>query len=613
MQEVGRVPLIQESWALSRELFQQTRWGGFAATSLWGCPTRKYHSWFSVWRGFGRYELLPQVEELLHLEQGHFLLTTHFFQDRLAWEGYRHLTRFAAYPAWTWHYQVGEVRVVKTFFLHPKQPVAYFQYEFSGPVLFRWTPLWAVRPWHTLRHEPLTVVRKGERLELPEGFVLYLKVDPVPRFIPWAYPYEGSYYPREAERGYEALETLYAAERWEWRLHGPGRIRIALSLEGPLGEWPSAPSPGLPFSFSEALSQAAEQFFLSDAEGDYVLAGHPWFGVWGRDTFISLPGLTLARGQEERFHRIMETAVRYLSPDGRLPNVFPDSYNAEDTGLWWGWAILQYLRMGADPGQVYRRYGEVLQAVAVGYLQRLADEEGLLRVPAFPPASWMDAVVEGQPAVPRQGALVEFNALWYALLRLLAELSPSEGARWRWDLLARQVLAHFKPTFWEKSRGYLADWRDGSLVSWQIRPNQLFAAALPHRPISDKIAELVLDTVEKHLLTPRGLRTLSPADPAYRGLYGGSPAQRDYAYHNGTVWPWLLGPYADAKLAIWGEAAKPTLENLFSGFESVFYSYGWGQVAEIFDGDAPHAPRGAPAQAWSVAELLRIAFYLKRL
>ncbi|RMF53342.1 MAG: hypothetical protein D6750_01100, partial [Bacteroidetes bacterium] len=128
MREVGRVSLIQESWALTRELVQQTRWGGFASTTLWGCPTRKYHSWFSVWRGFGRYELLPQVEELLHLEQGHFLLTTHFFRGRLAWEGYRHLTRFTAHPAWSWHYQVGELRVVKTFFLHPTRPAACFEY-----------------------------------------------------------------------------------------------------------------------------------------------------------------------------------------------------------------------------------------------------------------------------------------------------------------------------------------------------------------------------------------------------------------------------------------------------------------------------------------------------
>mgnify|MGYP000014692602 CR=1 FL=1 len=613
MREVGRVSLIQESWALSRELVQQTRWGGFASTTLWGCPTRKYHSWLSVWRGFGRYELLPQVEELLHLEQGHFLLTTHFFQGRLAWEGYRHLTRFTAHPAWSWHYQVGELRVVKTFFLHPTRPVACFEYTFSGPVLFRWTPLWAVRAWHTLRHEPLAIVRKGDQLNLGEDLVLYLKVDPVPRFIPWSYPYAGSYYPREAERGYEATETLYAAECWEWRLHGPGTIRIALSLTGPVDAWPSLPAEAPGFSFTQALAQAAEQFFLSDAEGEYILAGHPWFGVWGRDTFISLPGLTLVRGQEERFHRIMETALRYLSPDGRFPTIFPEVYTAEDVGLWWGWAILQYLRMGADPAQVYRRYGEVLHQVVVGYLQGLAGEDGLLRVPAFPPASWMDAVIEGQPAVPRQGALVELNALWYALLRLLAELSPSEGARWRWDLLARRVLAHFKPTFWEKSRGYLADWREGPLANWQIRPNQLFAAALPYRPISDKIAELVLETVEKHLLTPRGLRTLSPGDPAYCGLYEGSPAQRDYAYHNGTVWPWLLGSYADAKLALWGEAAKPALEALFSGFESVFYAYGWEQVAEIFDGDAPHTPRGAPAQAWSVAELLRIAFHLRRL
>jgi predicted glycogen debranching enzyme len=225
----------------------------------------------------------------------------------------------------------------------------------------------------------------------------------------------------------------------------------------------------------------------------------------------------------------------------------------------------------------------------------------------------MDAVVEGKPAVPRQGALVELNALWYAALRFVAEIAPQEGVRWRWDLLARQGLQAFKPTFWEKARGYLADWRSTDAISWQIRPNQLFAAALPYRPISEKIAELIVETVEKHLLTPRGLRTLSPADPAYQGRYEGPPEARDRAYHNGTVWPWLIGAYAEAKIAIWGPSAKPALQKLLQGFEEVLYTYGWGMVAEIYDGDAPHQPRGAPAQAWSIAELLRTYTLLQRL
>ncbi|MCX7981087.1 MAG: amylo-alpha-1,6-glucosidase [Bacteroidia bacterium] len=613
MQQVGRVPLIESQWALRRELIRSTRWGGFAMTTLWGCPTRKYHAWLSLWKGFERWEILPQVQEELLLKEGHYLLTTQHFHGKLVWEGFRHLQAFQAGRAWTWEYQIGDLRIQKLFYLSPDSPFWFFRYRFSGPVLFRWIPLWAVRPWHTLRTEPLEVRRQGQILTFSAGLSLSFRADPAPRFVPWSYPYEGVYYPEEAARGYPATETLYASECWEWRLHTPGEIVIAFSPEEVPRIPLTLPAGKAPTTLYEALDQAAENFFLQDREGEYVLAGHPWFGVWGRDTFISLPGLTLARGEVERFHQIQETALRYLSPAGQLPTIFPDQYLAEDTGLWWVWSLLQAWRMGLPAQELWQRYGEALQAVLVGYLQRLAGADGLLYVSGEMPPSWMDAVVAGKPAVPRQGALVELNALWYAALRFIAEIAPQEGVRWRWDLLARQVLQAFKPTFWEKARGYLADWRSTHAISWQIRPNQLFAAALPYRPISEKIAELIVETVEKHLLTPRGLRTLSPADPAYQGRYEGPPEARDRAYHNGIVWPWLIGAYAEAKIAIWGSSTKPALQKLLQSFEEGLYTYGWGMVAEIYDGDAPHLPRGAPAQAWSIAELLRTHTLLQRL
>lgn len=611
MEAIRRVPLVEAQWALGRELIRSTKWGGFAMTTLWGCPTRKYHSWLSLWRGWERYELLPQMQEEVHVKEGRFLLTSQYFYESLAWEGYRHLEGLQVGSAWVWSYRLGEIAVQKTFYLSPEEPIWYLRYRFSGPVLFRWIPLWAVRPWHTLQQAPVEIIRKGETLSLPHDFILYFKVDPSPRFVPWPYPYEGAYYPEEERRGYPAGEVLSAHEVWEWRLHGAGEVSIGLSPAGPVRRFPSLPFPqqSAP-SLRDKLTQASENFFLRTKEGEYILAGHPWFGVWGRDTFISLPGLTLARGEEARFHRIIETALRHLAPDGRLPNTFPDSYTAEDVGLWWVWALIQYVRMGGQPAEVWRRYGEPLQAVLVSYLHRLAGEDGLLRVSPFPAPSWMDAVVEGKPVVERRGALVELNALWYAALRFLAEIAPQEGVRWRWELLARRVLHHFKPTFWEKQKGYLADWRADDAVSWQIRPNQLFAAALPYRPVSDKIAELIIETMERHLLTPRGLRTLSPADPLYQGRYRGGPLERDRSYHNGTVWPWLLGSYVEAKLALWGSAARPALQKIWRGWEEALHQYGWGFPAEIYEGDAPHSPCGAPAQAWSVAELLRIAYLL---
>ncbi len=616
--EVGRVPLVERSWALGRELYAQRAWGAYAATTLWGCATRKYHSYLSLWRGGLRYELIPQMEEEVRLAEGLFRLSTQFWRGQLGWEGFRYLEGFQEQPHWVWRYRVGLLTVEKGLYLDPEEPIWQLYYRFSGkgfPVLFRWTPLWAVRPWHMLRrsYEAPPVVRSEGRFELPSlETMLYIQVRPQPRYVPWPYLYEEVTYPEEARRGYADSEHLQATEVWEWNLYEPGEIRIQLSLTPVpyLKPLPAVQAPS-PDSLKAVLAERAEDFFLAEGNRLYILAGHPWFGVWGRDTFISLPGLTLAVDSPARFEAVCES---YLSHqvEGRLPDTIPGEPLAEDVGLWWLWALMQYHRCMGDATLLWRRYGEAIQQVLLSYLQRLAGEDGLLRVAAFPPPSWMDAVVDGQPAVYRADALVELNALWYAALRWVSETAPTEGLRWRWGLLARRVLASFKPTFWSKAKGYLADWVEGPRASWQIRPNQLWAAAVPYRPISEKVAELILDTVEKHLLTPRGLRTLSPADPAYQGTYEGPQPVRDFAYHNGTVWPFLLGAYADAKLALFGEGALPDLQRLVQSFSEALYTYGWRGIAEIYDGDAPHAPKGAPLQAWSVAELLRIFNLLER-
>jgi len=615
---VERIALLREAWAPKVELILQTGWGAYAATTLWGCATRKYHSYLSLWIDGQRYEILPQIEEELRSEEGLFRLTTQYWRDQLAWAGYRYLEGFRGLHPWIWTYRFGRLNVQKRFFLAEDPPLWLLEYSFTGegfPVLFRWAPLWAVRPWHTLRfsYEHPPVKHEGPRLLFPElGITLYLAFSPAPRAIPWNYLYEAISYPEEAQRGYPHQENLHTTELFEWNLYQPTNLRIQISpLESP-------PTFQIPSSFSPAgstlkdiLHAQAENFFLESGGKTYILAGHPWFGIWGRDTFISLPGLTLAREREDLFHRVCESYLSHLSADGRFPNTIPGEPTSEDVGLWWLWALMQYSRLRRDSQTLWERYGEAIQAVLVSYLHRIAGEDGLLRVGAMPPPSWMDAVVDGNPGVYRAGALVELNALWYAALRWVGEAAPQEGIRWRWNLLAHRVINHFKPTFWQKAKGYLADWMDLPSVSWQIRPNQLWAAAVPFRPISDKIAELVVDTIETHLLTPRGLRTLSPMDPQYLGTYQGDQPTRDRAYHNGSVWPFLLGAYADALLGLYGDAAAPKIRKLYESFAEALWQYGWGYLAEIYEGDAPHLPRGAPAQAWSIAELLRIAYLLR--
>jgi predicted glycogen debranching enzyme len=391
-------------------------------------------------------------------------------------------------------------------------------------------------------------------------------------------------------------------------------------------------------TFVHSLVLAADQFLVQrlSSNSKSVIAGYPWFNDWGRDTMISLPGLCLATGRYEEACSILETFARYLS-EGMIPNNFPDAdeqphYNTADATLWWAWTLKEYLQQTDDLNFIEAQL-PLLRSVVEWHVKgtrfgiKVDPEDGLLAVgePGVQ-LTWMDAKVGDYVVTPREGKPVEINALWYNFLREVEYfhqtssdyLSGSEKKQHvdfavHCSELAEQAKAGFEK-FWIEESGYLADVirRDGSR-DLALRPNMMIALSLPYPILDLERGKSVLSEAEKYLLTPYGFRTLSPNDPAYCGQYGGGKEEanqfdRDVTYHQGTVWPWLLGPWVDARLRVYG----PTAENLdfldqhFSDLERhTLHEACVGSVSEIFDGDPPHTPRGCYAQAWSVAEILR--------
>ena len=341
-----------------------------------------------------------------------------------------------------------------------------------------------------------------------------------------------------------------------------------------------------------------------------MIAGYPWFADWGRDTMIALPGLTLATGEFNVARDILLAFAGALD-QGMLPNRFTDSdpeYNTVDATLWFFEAIRQYLVYTNDAAfvraQLYERLKDVIgwhvRGTRFGIHMDTAD--GLLAA-GDPSTSltWMDARVGDRAVTPRNGKPVEIQALWYNALKFVGRLAQDFGddaARTFHEDLASNTAQNFDRTFWNEHLGYYADVLDNGMQDLSLRPNQVIALSLGYGAVPDDHAVRILEAAEKHLLTPFGLRTLSPFDPRYIGRYEGSPEERDSAYHQGTVWPWLLGPFITA--------ARKGPE-LLSPLREFLVSRGAGQLPEIFDGDAPHEPRGCFAQAWSVAEVLRVS------
>ena len=653
--------------SLRREWLETNGLGDYASSTVIGCNTRKYHGLLVAELADppGRHVLLSTLEESFMAGGKECFLSCRKHPDVFYPHGFEYLeeVELGLWPRFV--YRFGDVRIVREIMLIPGRRLTILRYSLDadeGVVLpgvpqLRIKPLLAFRNAHDLTRANMALQVKT--WPVSSGFVIrpYNRLPAFHMQLAGAFTFHPSpewcrnvRYPVEAARGFADEEDLFqpgvldvpllpghpvylsaSTEEIEtpettlpglWGTEAARRTAIEARAEAAK---PSADRAGV---LEAHLSWEARHFRVHDATGEpTVVAGYHWFGAWGRDTCIALPGLTFYAGRAQDGVSLLLRLGRCVQ-HGLIPNVFsPDgqhAYNSVDASLWYIWALQQMLLVMPETGVLMREQcwpvvKSIINAYRAGTVPFVhEDDEGLLHV-GTPQTqlTWMDATVDGRPVTPRHGCPVEMNALWYNALAFAREM----GRRYdepEWDQMDQlnRLRAAFRKRFWVDERGgYLADvWRPEG-PDRSLRPNQIFAASLPHSVLHEDDWPFVVEAVRDELLTPYGLRTLSPAENGYRPTYTGGPASRDSAYHQGTVWPWLLGAYTEALLrTAWDtkNAVSELLELLTPLFAEHMPSAGVGNISEIFGGNPPHESDGCIAQAWSVAESLRALHLLRR-
>jgi len=633
--------------ALGLEWLEANGLGGFACSTVVGCNTRRYHGLLvSAPNGPGsRVVLLSKLEDRIEIGDDKHELSCNLYGDVLHPRGYAYLTSFSSEPWPTWTFDVEGWRLRKEIALLHSRNILVVRYTLTQaphPVWLISRPLFAGRDYHHLRRASsdvptrLAVTERALDLEIAGPGTRCVLRFPGGEALTDGLWYYNFRYPVEAERGLDSGEDLYSPGQVRWLL-GPGdsavlvasdgaeEVSAADELEGEADRraWLVAGYPEHDQT-GRRLLRAADQFAarrpFQDRCRATIVAGYPWFTDWGRDTMVSLPGLLISRGRLDEAAEVFELFTGSLR-NGLVPNRFADdgsgaSYNSVDATLWLFVAARLYARAaGPDlvAGRLYPALADSLRRLILGTDFGIrADEDGLLLAgDATTQLTWMDAKVGDRPVTPRWHKPVEVEALWVSALRTMEYLAGTLGAAAaarEHGSAARRARQSFEKTFWDPARGYLADCLTPEGPDGTLRPNQVLALSLPYKVVGDDVAASVLAAVEQHLLTPYGLRTLAPGSPGYCPIYAGGPAQRDAAYHQGTVWPWLLGPYLRAKMSLMprGEETRRWARELLGPLLGQLDRGCLGQVGEIFDAEPPHTPRGCFAQAWSVAEILRV-------
>jgi predicted glycogen debranching enzyme len=639
MIRVGREICGRLDACLAREWLETNGLGGFASSTIACLNTRRYHGLLvaATQPPVGRLVLLAKLEETLVLRGRRIELSANRYPGVIHPRGYEWLVacRLDPFPVFT--YAVDGAEIEKRLFMVHGENATVIEYRLPPGAALELRPLLAFRDYHHLTRRncalrPGGEATPGEILLTPYAGLPSLHLAHNAAQVEWTgYWYENFEYAEEQARGLDYREDLFNPLVLRFQ---EDAVLIASTGRHHAGEVPGlrrqeiqrraavaagAPSP---HSFVRALTLAADQFLVQRGTGRTIVAGYPWFTDWGRDAMIALPGLTLATRRFDAAREVLDAFAAHLD-QGMLPNRFPDGgeapeYNTADATLWFFEAVRAYLRYSGDAGFVRERLYAGLASAIDWHLRGTrhgirAGHDGLLwsGEPGVQ-LTWMDAKVGDWVVTPRHGKPVEIQALWYNALRIMEDLAARFGKQAqaaRYGGLADRARKSFRAQFWNPDAGYLfdvvaPDGRDAS-----FRPNQIFAVSLPHSMLEQGAARQVVEAVGRELRTPLGLRTLSPRDPRYRPRYEGGVHERDGAYHQGTVWPWLLGPFLTAYVRVHGgsAAAKEQAAMWLEAFEPHLAVAGLGQVSEIADGDPPHTPRGCIAQAWSVGELLRAA------
>jgi len=640
--EFDKLQLINLNYSLDKELIRSNRSGSFACTTIIGCNTRKYHGLFITRQPAiddDYHVLLSCVDETIIERESEFNLGIHKYPGTYHPKGHKYIRDFITEPVPVLTYRVGGIVLTKETLLSQNDERILIRYtlkESHSPIIIRLRPFLAFRNRHQLSKANVWADKKYEKINhgikcrmYSEYSDLFMQISKDNEYVHAPDWYKDIEYSRELERGYEAHEDLYVPGFFEIELKKGETIIFSAGLteknhEVLKGLFTSEVKRRIPRnSFENCLINAAQQFIVKHEHKTEVIAGFPWFGRWGRDTFISLPGLTLTNGDFESCKAVIDTMVSELK--GPLfPNIGSGentALNSVDAPLWFFWALQQYATFTGSEKNIWQEYSEKMKLILEGYRKGTSYnihmlDNGLIYAGEQGKAlTWMDAVIDGNPVTPRTGLCVEINALWYNAIMFSIEvalLANDKAFVEQWLPIAEQLPASFKNTFWSKEKGYLADYVCNDYIDWTIRPNQVIATSLPYKVVSEPIRKLILDTCTAELLTPRGLRTLTPKHPDYIGKYFGNQTTRDAAYHQGTVWPWLLGHFAEGYLTIFGKQGVSFIKNIYKGFEETIREEGIGTISEVYDGDPPHKPGGCISQAWSVSELLRMNELIKK-
>ncbi len=647
---INKETCINANRSLALEWLDTNGTGAYASSTILGCHTRRYHGLLvaKLDKPAGKFVLLSKLDDAVVLESREHPLSVHAYPGILYPTGHRYLTGFDDEIVPTFSYDVGGELLTKQIALLSGRNAVVVRYEVKKPLVaakIRVKPLLAYRDYHALTRDNMFLrvrtfpAREGFKIDPYEGMPpFFVQIQGRFEFFPAPTWYRNFEYHRDARRGFAAHEDLFSPGMFEIDVSDGKPAFLSASVEelpDRIGEmWEEEVDARREYrkkvrgtALEKALLATAPKFYSVDPHGrPAVTAGYPWFLEWGRDAMISLPGLMLYNGETERYLDVLRTFAAHRR-DGLVPNFIgataeKNAYNSADASLWFAFAVQKYLEATKDYGGIAGAVWDALVDVYRSYRRgtihgiRMLDS-GLIE--AGTPdvqVTWMDAMVDGVPVTPRNGCAVELNALWYNLVCELAALGKrmKDPVADEAAALAPRIREAFNDAFWMDEEGRLADVVRGGEVDTSMRPNQIFAASLPHSPLDDDRALSMLDAVKRDLVTPFGLRTLSPGEPGYCGRYEGDPRARDTAYHNGTAWPWLLGHYGDALLRLTADkpAAINTLSRYLAAFEKHVDEEGLGAISEVFDGDPPPTPGGCFAQAWSVAEILRLSKIVER-